>query len=104
MVQLIWTTPARQDMEELFRHYDAISHKTAAMYMEVFLEAAGNLVQIPEAGPKEPLLAHHKRNYRYHVVLRRYKLIYLYENNTCYILMIWDCRRNPQTLKTDKRF
>jgi plasmid stabilization system protein ParE len=104
MVQVIWTTPAQQDMAELFRHYDALSHKTAAHYMEEFLEAAVNLTQMPEAGPKEPMLAHHKRNYRYLVVLRRYKLIYLYENSTCFILMIWDCRRNPKTLKTDNRF
>ena len=104
MVQVIWTTPARQDMEELFRHCDALSHKKATLCMEEFLEAADNLAQMPESGPKEPVLAHLKRNYRYLVVLHRYKMIYLYENNTCYILMIWDCRRNPKTLKTDNRF
>ena len=55
-------------------------------------------------GPSEPMLKHLKRNYRYVLVLSRYKLVYLYENNVCSILMVWDCKRNPKDLKKSERF
>ena len=59
---------------------------------------------MPEIGPKEPLLEQYDKNYRYVLVQHRYKLIYLYENETCSILMVWDCRQNPNTLKDSERF
>ena len=59
---------------------------------------------MPEMGPREPLLEKYDRNYRYVIVQRRYKLIYLYENQTCFILMVWDCRRNPKQLEGSARF
>lgn len=59
---------------------------------------------MPEMGPKEPLLEQYNRNYRYVLVQRRYKLIYLYENETCSVLMVWDCRQNPQALENSDRF
>ena len=59
---------------------------------------------MPEMGPKEPELEYLKRNYRYVLVLRTYKLIYLYENDVCSILMVWDCRQNPKRMKDSERF
>ncbi len=104
MAQLNWTEPARDDLEEIIRYYGNFSHKTALYYSEEILKAGDRLMLMPAMGPKEPLLEQYKRNYRYVVVLRHYKLIYLYENDVCSILMVWDCRQNPSQLKDSDRF
>ena len=101
---LDWTEPARKDLEGIFRYYDAISHKVAITYSEELLKAGDRLKTMPEMGPKEPELEHLKRNYRNVLVLRTYKLIYLYENDVCSILMVWDCRQNPKLMRDSKRF
>lgn len=103
MVQLNWTAPARQDLQDIFRYYDALSHEVATSYAEELLKAGDDLEQMPEMGQKEPTLENLGRNYRYLLVLRRYKLIYLYENNACSILMIWDCKKNPKTMRKNIR-
>lgn len=104
MVQLIWTAPARQDLEDIFRYYDALSHRVAVAYSEEILKAGDRLKQMPEMGPKEPNLEQLNRNYRFVLVLRRYKLIYLFEKEFCSILMVWDCRQNPKQMKNSDRF
>lgn len=104
MVKVVWTPSARQDAESVYCYYDGLSHVYAKALMDEFLDAARQLKSMPEIGPKEPLLEHYNRNYRYKLVHHRYKLIYLYENQTCSILMIWDCRQNPKTLERSDRF
>ena len=99
-----WSELARRDMEEILGYYESFSHKTAEFYSEELLNAGDRLMQMPEMGPKEPLLEQYNRNYRYVLVQRRYKLIYLYENETCSVLMVWDCRQNPQALENSDRF
>ncbi len=39
MVQLNWTAPARQDLQDIFRYYDALSHEVATSYAEELLKA-----------------------------------------------------------------
>ena len=104
MAQLNWSELARRDMEEIIRYYESLSHKTALFYSEELLNAGDRLMLMPEMGPKEPLLERYHRNYRYVLVLRRYKLIYLYEKDVCSVLMVWDCRQNPKRLKNSDRF
>ena len=104
MAQLNWSEPARRDLEEIIRYYESLSHKTALFYSEEILNAGDRLMLMPEMGPKEPLLKHYKRNYRYVLVQCRYKLIYFYEKETCSILMVWDYRQNSKRLKKSDRF
>ncbi len=104
MVQLNWSEWARRDMEETFRFNNALSPKMAIACSEELIKAGDRLRQMPEMGSVEPALEHLNRNYRYVPVLRRYKLVYLYENGVCSILMIWDCRQNPIQLKYSDRF
>ena len=104
MVSLIWTELAQRDLDEIFRYYDTISIKVAIAYSEEIIKAGDLLVFFPEMGPMEPVLCHLGRNYRYILVLRRYKLIYLFEDEVCSILMVWDCRESPELLKNSDRF
>ena len=104
MVQVIWTPLAQEDVHNIFDYYNGISSRVAQAVVEEIFDAANRLETMPEMGAREQVFAHLNREYRYLVVLRRYKLIYLYENHACSILMVWDCRRNPELLKNSERF
>ena len=105
MVKVIVTPSAIKDAKEIFSYYESLSsHSFAKKLLKEFIAYARRLELMPEMGPKEPLLEHLNRNYRYVLVQRRYKLIYLYENETCSILMVWDCRQNPKQLQSSDRF
>ena len=101
---MIWTPLAQEDVQNIFNYYSGISNRVAQAIAEEIFDAANNLETMPEMGVKEQLFEHLHRDYRYLIVLRRYKLIYLYENLTCHILMVWDCRQNPELLKNSERF
>ncbi len=104
MVKVILTPLAIEDVENIFQSLDVFSHRAAQTLKNETIAAARRLKQMPEMGPVEPTLEHLNRNYRYVLVLRRYKLVYLYENGVCSILMVWDCRKNPAQLKGSSRF
>lgn len=105
MVKVIVTPSAIKDAREIFGHYEACSSQSfAKKLLKEFIAYARRLETMPEMGPKEPLLKRYHRNYRYVLVQRRYKLVYLYEKETCSILMVWDCRKNPKQLKKSDRF
>ena len=105
MVKVIVTPSAIGDAKEIFGYYEACSsHHFAKQLLKEFIAYARRLEQMPEIGPVEPLLKQYHKNYRYVLVQRRYKLIYLYENDVCSILMVWDCRKNPKQLKKSDRF
>jgi plasmid stabilization system protein ParE len=104
MVKVILTPSAIEDAESVYRYLDVFSHRAAQTFKEEVVAAARRLKQMPEMGPVEPTLEHLERNYRYVLVLSKYKLIYLYEENICSVLMLWDCRQNPKILKNSDRF
>lgn len=104
MVKVVWTPSARQDVESIFHYYDKLSHRVAKALVIELLDAARQLQLMPEMGPKEPILEFLHRNYRYVLVRRHYKLIYLYERQICSILMVWDCRQNPSLMEQSDRF
>ena len=104
MVKVVLTPLAIEDAERLFRFLDDFSHHAAQTLKKEIVAAAKRLKKMPEMGPKEPVLEEFNRNYRYVLVLRRYKIIYLFENEVCSILMVWDCRQNPKALKDSDRF
>ena len=98
MAQIIWTELARIDIENIFHYYETISSLLAETIVYEIFDSVYYLKKMPEIGAKEPLFSHLRRNYRYLVVRKRYKLIYLYENNK-FILMVWDCINNPELLR-----
>ena len=104
MVEVILTPFARDDAESLFLYHYSFSPDVAKTLRQEIIMAARRLRFFPEMGPLEPNLEHLGRNYRYVLVQHRYKLIYLYENEVCSILMIWDCKKNPRLLLSGGRF
>ena len=55
----------------------------------------------PESFPLEPLLRHKQRIYRRAVLMKNFKIVYVYypSSDTVRIVDIWDTRMNPETLK-----
>lgn len=105
MVKVIVTPSATKDAKEIFSYYESrSSHSFAKKLLKEFIAYARRLESMPEMGPKEPLLRRYHRNYRYVLVQRRYKLIYLFEKETCSILMVWDCLQNPNALRNSDKF
>ena len=105
MVKVMVTPSAIADAKGIFSYYEAcFSHGFAQKLLKEFIAYARRLEPMPEMGAKEMMLAHLKQNYRYVLVFRRYKLIYLFEDNVCSILMVWDCKRNSKDLKNSSRF
>ena len=103
MVQVIWTPSAQEDVAKLFHYYEQYSNRFAQRFVEEFFQRASMLGMMPEMGSLEPLCAHLNRNYRYLLVFRRFKIIYLYEYGACYILMVWDCKNDPNLLQNSER-
>lgn len=52
----------------------------------------------PLAGHPELLLKNLQMNLRSLIIGKRYKLIYYFENDTVYVIAVWDCRQNPSQL------
>lgn len=104
MVKVILTPLAQTDADNMFRYYEEFSYNSAQRLMKEIVNVAHRLEQFPEMGQKEPLLTHLERNYRYVLVFRRYKIIYLFENDVCSIMMVWNCREDPKDLLRSNRF
>lgn len=56
-----------------------------------------DLVEFPEIGKLEPLLAHRKKLYRSIMLTKMNKLIYTIDNDYIYVHAVWDTRREPKS-------
>jgi len=52
MAQLNWSEPARNDLEEIIRYYESLSHKTALLYSEEILKVGDRLMSCLKWTPK----------------------------------------------------
>lgn len=55
------------------------------------------LVEFPELGKLEPLLAHRKKVYRSIVLTKKNKLIYTIDKDFICVHALWDTRREPKS-------
>ncbi|MCQ2324856.1 MAG: type II toxin-antitoxin system RelE/ParE family toxin [Paludibacteraceae bacterium] len=100
MVQVNWTLEAQQDVSLIFQYWVQFSYQYAQDLMEQFFSSTDLLETTPQIGSIETLFEDYEHEYRYLVINKRYKIVYLYQNNICDILLVWDCYRNPQLLKS----
>lgn len=54
------------------------------------------LVEFPELGKLEPLLAHRKKEYRSIVLTKKNKLVYTIDKDYICVHALWDTRREPK--------
>ena len=98
MVQVNWTLEAQEDVFRLFQYWAQFSYSYAQTLMEEILASTDLLETNPKIGAIERTFENLEHEYRFIVIQNRYKVVYLYENNICDILLVWDCNRNPRLL------
>jgi plasmid stabilization system protein ParE len=99
-VKIFWTEPA---LDELLDIYQFLLDNAGISIAKSIIDDILNTDQIeafPESGTIEANLKKTGKEYRY--ILRghkRYKIIYRIEGNIIYITDVFDCRKDPSSMK-----
>ena len=102
MATIKWNRKARC---EFFEHIKYARHEFGVTTAFKWYAAKNNiekqLSMFPESFSLEPLLRHKQRIYRRAVLMKNFKIVYVYypSSDTVRIVDIWDTRMNPETLK-----
>lgn len=98
--KIIWLPEAVADMVELYNYYAQNSINSAIKIYNGILQDADILIHHPNLAPIEPMLNDFSKTYRSLIVFKgKYKLVYVVENRSIYIIRVWNCKRNPKELK-----
>ena len=96
-MEIIWAEQAISAWEDTI---DYIAGEFGVQAVERFYRKTEEwqdiLCSSPLAGKTEPLLKNRSRTYRSIVIGKKSKLIYYIENETIYIVDLWDTRREPR--------
>ncbi len=97
---VFWTDTARFQLEDIFNYYkDTANIRVARKLVKQIIDRTIQLEKNPDSGPKEPLLSNRKFDYRY-LVEGNYKIIYWQQDNYIKIATVFDCRQNPEKMKS----
>ncbi|MBQ7698055.1 MAG: type II toxin-antitoxin system RelE/ParE family toxin [Paludibacteraceae bacterium] len=97
---VVWSERAEASLHIVERYIlTNFGEKARSEFMQAAEETANRLVQFPNTGKMEPLLAHRSKAYRSIVINRRSKLIYYVDETRIVIADFWECRREPSVLK-----
>jgi plasmid stabilization system protein ParE len=90
-------------LNEIYNYIRKRSVIAAAGLYNDILDEIDILKRFPAVAAIEPLLAGEGKTYRSLVVRKHYKIIYYIDEmaDTVYVVTIWDCRKNPKTLKEE---
>ncbi len=99
MVKIIWSRRAFAQFERIIKYIRTEHGLTYARIVHSkILQSISFLQDHPELGPKEPLLAHKKSEYRF-IVIWSFKIIYKVENAKVVISRVFHTSQNPRKLK-----
>lgn len=98
-VRVIWTEPAKKDLQNIYDFLEQISpviaeNQIIRIISRVDLLEDGYL----KIGQQEPLLKNKKADYRY-LIQNHYKIIYHHIFNDIIIDMVFDTRQNPTKME-----
>lgn len=98
-MKIIWDTQVKQQLEDLFRFYQAMfGTKKAKSIVLSIKQHVLLLKQFPQLGPVEQDTIQRATPYRY--LTKKYcKIYYLIESDYIYIALLWDTRRDPELLQ-----
>ncbi|MDR2147077.1 MAG: type II toxin-antitoxin system RelE/ParE family toxin [Tannerella sp.] len=99
-MRLNWKPEAEKTLDDIYRFYFYKSERAAYEIAKDIRDAAKKLKTFPYLASVEPDLEGFSETLRALVVRRLFKIIYYVDNNEIVIVTVWDCRQNPQTLKT----
>ncbi len=102
-MRIVWVADAQADLENTYRFLARESEKSAVKIHNAIYDQTEKLTGSPKMGAVEPLLNGDSDRYRSLVikipkVKKTYKVVYRYDDEFIYIIAVWDCRQNPETL------
>ncbi len=98
-MKIEWMEPAKRQVQEIFDyHLSVAGTRTARKIVNRIIERPRILANNPHAGEREWLLEDAPYEYR-RLVADDHKIIYRIDGDTVWIVDVWDCRRNPSTLR-----
>jgi plasmid stabilization system protein ParE len=102
-MKLVWTAFAAEQLESIYHFLKNKSERAAVAVYNDILDETDGLLHFPEMAQAEPLLSEFAETYRSLLVRNTYKVVYFTENETIFIVAVFDCRQNPEKLKKDIR-
>jgi plasmid stabilization system protein ParE len=100
-MKVIWLKAAQQQLDEIYDFVMQQSERAAINIYNNIIDEVDMLSIFPEIASLEPLLRKEVYTYRSLVVQYTYKVIYRIDSDSDEVIVtsIWDCRRNPKSLK-----
>ncbi|MCD7937991.1 MAG: type II toxin-antitoxin system RelE/ParE family toxin [Tannerellaceae bacterium] len=100
MRKIIWLPYAVEDMDAIYQFYIDKNPTAAISIYNNLLQEVNILIRHPKLGKVETFIDGSDITFRSLIAISgRYKIIYyIYEDNI-YISQIWDCRRNPDSMR-----
>ncbi|GHT02568.1 hypothetical protein FACS189440_05640 [Bacteroidia bacterium] len=97
-MRIVILPKAEKRLDEIYNFIKINYPKAAADICNDILDEIEFLKNFPKMAAVEPILAGCTEIFRSLVVRRHYKVIYYIEDETIYIVTIWDCRQDPKRL------
>jgi toxin ParE1/3/4 len=92
--RIIWTEFAKGNVKEIYSYIALDSENRAKSVIQKILYSVTNLEEFPLIGSIESNLALIKKDYRF-IISGNYKIIYKLNENSIYIMTVFDSRRDP---------
>ena len=102
MKKIIFTKNSESDLKQIFQFNSASNNSFAKRIHKQIFKEIRVLANFPESAPIEPLLKHKANTFRSLIVADgRYKVIYVVKEEQIIVHTVFDCRRNPDEIKTN---
>jgi toxin ParE1/3/4 len=99
-IRIEWSEVSEKQLKDIFDYYTIEANSgIARKIVNLLLDRVSILYKNPYAGPKEELLNDRKEDYRY-LIESNYKIIYWKNDGLITIASVFDCRQNPEKMKT----
>ena len=96
---VIWKESAVRRLNLIYQYIASKNPAAAVRLYNNFLDATERLRDFPRLASLEPILDSEPEAFRSLVVAHHYKVIYYFDNETVYIIDLWDCRQSPSRLR-----
>ena len=95
-----WWEEAKKDLDLIYEYLAELNEKYAIKVYNTILDEVDNLLIYGESLAIEPLIKVRKYVFRSSVVINgKYKIIYFVDGTRIIITHIWNCRKNPNTIR-----
>ncbi|MDR3058732.1 MAG: type II toxin-antitoxin system RelE/ParE family toxin [Prevotella sp.] len=94
-MRVIWLPSAEDSLNCIYDYIKTESENSAINVYNSILDEVDRLSKFPRIGKANSLLV----GIRTLVVLKNYKAVYYIDGDIVYIVMVWDCRRNPEEFR-----